>query len=314
MGRGLRIYYPGAFFHCINRGNRREKIFCEEKDYQQMLKCLGDACERYGVLVHGYCLIPNHFHILIQQQEQPVSSAMRSLETQYAIYFNKKYRKVGHVFQGRFRGILCDKQAYLLALIRYLHLNPVRARLVKQPHEWAWSSLPVYLGVSKNEWLHQADVLALFGNRPRQRLLEFLSQASDLTCDQLYPAEALSILGSQEFVKQVTQEGEPRRGRRRGYTGRKPPLPKLAEILCQAAGLSLEELCFREKGVRRQTSVREQLIHVATRIMFYPTAEVARFLRITASAISHANHRFDSRLRHNPHLTDELVAHLREKL
>jgi REP element-mobilizing transposase RayT len=141
MGRGRRICYPGAFFHCLNRSNRREKIFCDEDDYDQMLKCVGKASERYGVLIHGFCLIPNHFHILLQQQEQPVSSAMRSLGTNYAAYFNRKYHKVGHVFQGRFRGILFDKQKYLLSLIRYLHLNPVRAGLVDKPQDWSWSSL-----------------------------------------------------------------------------------------------------------------------------------------------------------------------------
>ena len=125
MGRGRRLCFPGAFFHCINRGNRREPIFCEDEDYGQMVKCLGDVCDRYEARIHGFCLIPNHFHVLLQQQELSVSSAMRSLGTQYARYFNRKYQKTGHVFQGRFRGIWCDKSAYLLVLTRYLHLNPV---------------------------------------------------------------------------------------------------------------------------------------------------------------------------------------------
>ena len=313
MGRGRRLCFPGAFFHCINRGNRREQIFCEEEDYGQMLKSLGDVCNRYEARIHGFCLIPNHFHVLLQQQELSVSSAMRSLGTRYARYFNQKYHKTGHVFQGRFRGILCDQRAYLLALIRYLHLNPVRAGLVEQAQDWKWSSLPAYLGLIENEWLYQKDVLALFGSRPRQRLLEFLSQAPGLAREQIYPVEAWSIMGNEEFVQQVTSQGEPRRGRRREYTGRKLPLQKLSEILCQAAGLSLEQVCFRGKGARSQSEVREGLIHVATRIMFYTTAEVARFLRITTSAITHANHRFDSRLRRNPNLADELIALLMEK-
>jgi putative transposase len=146
MGRGRRICYPGAFFHCINRGNRREKIFWEEEDYEQMLKCLGEACKRYDVLVHGFCLIPNHYHLLLQQQEQPVSSAMRSLGTNYATYFNRKYHKVGHVFQGRYRGILCDKPAYLLSLIRYIHLNPMRAGLVERAQDLGVEQFASLLG------------------------------------------------------------------------------------------------------------------------------------------------------------------------
>jgi putative transposase len=148
MGRGRRICFPGAFFHCINRGNRRGKISYDQLDHQQMLKCLGDACERYDVLIQGCCLIPNHFHFLIQQNGLPVSSAMRSLETQYAIYFSKRHHKVGPLFQSRFRGILGEQQANLLDLLRYTPLNPVRAKLVKQPQEWAWRRLPVNLGLS----------------------------------------------------------------------------------------------------------------------------------------------------------------------
>jgi REP element-mobilizing transposase RayT len=193
MGRGRRICYPGAFFHCINRGDRREKIFCDEDDYDQMLKCLGEVSERYGVLIHGFCLIPNHFHILLQQQEQSVSNAMRSLGTNYATYFNRKYHKVGHVFQGRFRGILCDQQTYLLSLIRYIHLNPVRARLVERAQDWAWSSLRAYLGMSACAWLYKKDVMGVFGRQPRQRLLEFLSQEPGISRAEIYPEENSKI-------------------------------------------------------------------------------------------------------------------------
>ena len=150
MGRGRRVTYPGAFFHCINRGNQRESIYRDEQDYQLMLDSLGEVSTRFGARIHGYCLMPNHFHLLIQQQEISISTIMRSLTTRYAICFNRKYGKVGHVFQGRFRGILCDQHSYLLELIRYIHLNPMRAKLVEQPQDWKWSSLAAYLGLVQN--------------------------------------------------------------------------------------------------------------------------------------------------------------------
>jgi REP element-mobilizing transposase RayT len=268
---------------------------------------MGEASERYGVRIHGFCLIPNHFHMLMQQQELPVSQAMRSLETNYARYFNKKYHKTGHVFQGRYRGILCDQASHLLELLRYIHLNPVRAGLVEMAHAWPWSSLSAYLGLRPLAWLFQKDVLELFGGRPRQRLLEFLSQAPDLTPDQIYPAEALSIMGSEEFVKQVTNHGEPRRWRQRVYIGPKLPLQRIAEILCGAAGITVGELCFHNKGSQTQSQVREQLVHIATRIMFYPGAAVARFLQVTAPAITLANQRYDRRIRQHPQRERDLI-------
>jgi REP element-mobilizing transposase RayT len=115
-----------------------------------MLECLEKISSRYEARIHGYCLMPNHFHVLMEQQELSISQAMRSLGTRYARYFNQKYHKVGHVFQGRFRGMLCDKNSYLLELVRYLHLNPVRARLVALPQDWPWSSMAAYLGKKRN--------------------------------------------------------------------------------------------------------------------------------------------------------------------
>jgi len=279
-----------------------------------MLEGLGKASCRYGVRIHGYCLMPNHFHLLIQQQEQPVDLAMRSLSTRYAREFNKKYGKVGHVFQGRYRGILCDKAAYLLELLRYIHLNPVRVRSVEKAHEWPWSSLAVYLGKSKNDWLYQDDVLQLFGQQPRRRLLEFLSQAPDLTSEQVYPAESLSILGCREYVQQAIRQREPRRARQRVYTGRKLALSRLREILCGAAGTDLEQLCRRHKGSKAQSAVRESLAHVAIRIMFYREAEVARFLQISSASVNAALHRYDVKLRQDPHRADELVHLLMENI
>jgi hypothetical protein len=136
----------------------------------------------------------------------------------------------GRVIQGRFRGILCDKHEYLLELIRSIHLNPVRAKLVEHPQDWKWSSLAAYLGWVRNEWLYRQDVMELFGGQPDRKLLEFLSQGPQLPKTVLYPGESCPILGGQQFVEEVTKQGEPRRGRRRVYAGRKLSLPKLLEV------------------------------------------------------------------------------------
>ncbi len=272
-----------------------------------MLEGLEKISSRYKVRIHSYCLMPNHFHLLIEQQDLSVSLAMRSLATSYARYFNNKYHKVGHVFQGRFRGILCDKRSYLLELVRYIHLNPVRARLVQWPQEWEWSSFAAYLGKSKNEWLFQKDVMEIFGRQPRHRLQEFLAQAPDLRPEQIYPLPSLPMLGNKDFISRVSEEGEPRRRRRRAYTRQKMSLSELAELLAGAEGMTLAEFRRSHKGARQQTEVRERFVHVATRSMFYPAIEVARFLGVHPSAATRMNRRYDAKIQNHPQLEDRLM-------
>jgi hypothetical protein len=251
--------------------------------------------------------MPNHFHLLIQQQETSISTIMRSLATRYAAHFNRRYHKMGHLFQGRFRGILCDQNPYLLELIRYIHLNPVRAHLVEQPQDWKWSSLPAYLGTVKNEWLFQEEVLRLFGTQPKRRLFDFLSQAPDLPRQLVYPHESFPVLGKQSFVSEVTRQGEPRRKQQRVYVGRKLPLPKLVAIFCQAEGMAVDEFLIRHKGSEQVTRLRDQIIYAATELMYYPMSEVARFLKITAAAVTASKRRYRERTQLNPKLKEALV-------
>jgi hypothetical protein len=166
--------------------------------------------------------------------------------------------------------------------------------------------------MSECAWLYKKDVMAMLGRQPRKRLMEILCQDFDLMPEQIYPAEALSIMGSEEFVRQVSRQGEPRRVRRRVYRGAKLPLQRIAEILCGAAEITVGELCFHNKGSQSPSRVREQLVHVATRIMFYPGAAVARFLQVTAPAITLANRRYAAQLRQEPQLESELIKLLME--
>ena len=272
-----------------------------------MLDSLEEVSTRFGARIHGYCLIPNHFHLLIQQEEISVSTIMRSLSTRYAVRFNQKYRKVGHVFQGRFRGILCDRRRYLLELIRYIHLNLVRARLVEQAQDLKWSSLTAYLGLVQNDCLYRQEALGLFGAQPDRKLMEFLSQAPQLSKTMIYPRESFPVMGGQSFVKEVTSQGELRRKQRRVYGGRKLPLQKLAEVFCAAAGMATGELFAAHKGSRQLSGLRDQIIYVATRLMYHPASEVVRLLLVTPPAVTLSNRRFAERNRHNPRLKDELV-------
>lgn len=136
MARKPRIEFPGGLYHIITRGNRRERVFLDDTDYKRYLDLLSRYHKRYNFLLYAYVLMLNHTHLLIEQNETPISKITQGINQSYTQYFSKRYQKVGHLFQGRYKALLCDKDGYLLAIIRYIHLNPVRARIVKMPGDY----------------------------------------------------------------------------------------------------------------------------------------------------------------------------------
>ena len=130
MARKPCINFPGALYHVIARGNRRQKIFCDDSDYELYLQFLEEYKERYRFSLYAYALLPNHLHLLIEVGEIPLSRLMQTLQFRYTRNFNIKYQKFGHLFQGRYKGILCEKDSYLVEHSAYIHLNALRARLM----------------------------------------------------------------------------------------------------------------------------------------------------------------------------------------
>ena len=147
MTRPLRIEFPGAIYHVTSRGNARRKVFLDDDDREAFLAILSWVIERFKWVCHAYCLTDNHFHLLIETPEGNLSRGMRQLNGVYTQGFNRRHRKVGHLFQGRFKAILVERDSYLLELARYVVLNPVRARMVKAPEAYAWSSYRPTLGL-----------------------------------------------------------------------------------------------------------------------------------------------------------------------
>ena len=163
MARPLRIEYPGAVYHLTARGNARGAIFLDNDDKNQFLAILGDLVERYNWFCHGYCLMDNHYHLLIETPDANLSMGMRQLGGIYTQRCNRRHERVGHLFQGRYKSILVEKESYLLELCRYLVLNPVRAGIVAHPAEFPWSSYLATAGrTSKPSFLHTTWILTQF--------------------------------------------------------------------------------------------------------------------------------------------------------
>ena len=166
MARPLRIEFAGALYHVTSRGDRQEDIYLHETDRAAFLDILAKVCDRFNWVVHAYCLMSNHYHLLIETPDANLSKGMRQLNGVYTQRFNHSNERVGHVFQGRYKAILVQKESYLLELARYIVLNPVRAQMVRAAKDWPWSSYRATAGFKKNEkWLTVDWLLASFSSK-----------------------------------------------------------------------------------------------------------------------------------------------------
>ena len=154
MARPLRIEFPGAVYHVTARGDRREDIFVDDKDRQALLAVVAQASSRFDAQALAYCLMDNHYHFVLHPRQANLSLLMRHINGVYTQAYNRRHGQVGHLFQGRFKSILVDRDAYLLEVVRYVDLNPVRAHMVQDPASWAWSSYKAHIGQAPvPEWL-----------------------------------------------------------------------------------------------------------------------------------------------------------------
>lgn len=170
MARPLRLEFPGALYHVTARGNARQKIFLDEADRHGFLDLLGKEINQQGWVCYAYCLMDNHYHLLVETPEPNLVAGMRRLNGVYTQAFNRRHHRVGHLFQGRYKALLVDQDAYLLELCRYVVLNPVRAQAAKRPDQWPWTSYGATAGeVPPPSWLSVNKVRALFMSRAAYR-------------------------------------------------------------------------------------------------------------------------------------------------
>jgi REP element-mobilizing transposase RayT len=205
MARPLRITYPGAVYHVASRGNERKAVFKSEGDREKFLQYLESATERYHAVVHVFCLMDNHYHQLLETPSGNLSQIMRHINGAYTTYFNLKRGRSGHLSQGRYKAILVDKDEYAKELSRYIHLNPVRAKLVKTPAEYEWSSYQFFIGAKKPpHWLYRDFILGYFGDKAstaQKRYRSFINAIANEAYDNpLNEVVSSTLLGSPEFI------------------------------------------------------------------------------------------------------------------
>ncbi len=208
MARPLRLEFEGALYHVISRGNARQKIYRADADYQQFLKILGGVTERFAWIIHAYCLLNNHYHLLVETSQPNLSAGMRQLNGTYAQYFSRRYDRPGHLFQGRFKAYVVDRDNYLSELARYIVMNPVRAGLVASPGKWKWSSYRKTAGLVEGmPFLHTKKILSNFSPIPedaRKLYMRFVAEGLE-SDDPLKNAKGGILLGSDHFVSKFRE-------------------------------------------------------------------------------------------------------------
>lgn len=277
MARPLRIEFPGAVYHVTSRGNARADIFEADSDRTKFLKILGLVVNRFNWLCHAYCLMNNHYHLLVETPEGNLSAGMRQLNGVYTQAFNRAHRRDGHIFKGRFAAILVEKETHLLELCRYVVLNPVRAAMVEQPEQYLWSSyLPTLGKTAKPALLTTEWLLGNFSNtlvEARRRYRQFVKAGTE-NIDS--PWEKLSgqiLLGTEAFVQRAKERlgGKvdileiPRRQR---HVGR----PALAELF--------------PPGTAMQKQVRDRLARLAHETHGYTLKELSQALGVHYTTVS----------------------------
>jgi putative transposase len=315
MPRQPRLDTPGALHHVIGRGIDGRKIFSNRKDREDFLERLADLCRADALSVYAWAFMENHFHILLRTGFQALSNSMRKLLTGYVVNYNRRHKRYGHLFQNRYKSIICEDDPYLLELTRYIHLNPLRAQIVKSVKElkgYQWCGHSALIGRVKREWQDTDTVLSYFG-KSKKRAIEnyedFVQQGiragsrpelvggglirslggwSQVLSLRRIGSKVFSderILGSSEFVENVIADAEQKAKETLRLTVKIADLPSLARKVCKGQGVDEREL---RSGLRKRQVVKSRRIfsQIAVKKMGYSGADVARFLGINTSAVN----------------------------
>ena len=276
MARPLRIEYDGAVYHVTSRGNARKPIYKDDEDREAFLYALQRVNKKYNWLCHTYCLMNNHYHLVIETPDGNLSKGMRQLNGMYTQIYNRRHHRVGHIFQGRYKAILIEKESHLLEVCRYVVLNPVRAKAVEKPEIWQWSSYRGTLGMERPHPCLTTDwVLGQFDkkkSRPDRRYREFV-EAGIGKATIWKDLRGGSILGEDEFAETLLEYLKGKRDIRE--------IPKFQRYINRH---SLKEIFTEE--VADGKAERDKKIRAAVEIHGYSQREVADHLGMHYSSIS----------------------------
>ncbi|MGE5278721.1 MAG: REP-associated tyrosine transposase [Acidobacteriota bacterium] len=307
MSRPLRLEYPGAVYHVVARGNERRAVFRDDRDRELYLARLQHYRDRFGFRVYAYCLMTNHIHLALETGKVPLSRIMLALQGSYTQAFNRRHRRVGHLFQGRYKALVVQKDRYLLALVRYIHENPVRAGIVGRPSEYRWSSDQWYAKGRGPAWLDVDSVLGALA-RGRQAALRayraLMARGDGVEYEDLRSIGQV-VKGDEEFATRVFEEWAEPELLRRGLT-----LERVVRAVTKVLGVDLEDL----RGPRRLrglSTARAIAGYVGREQARIPLSRMAEHFRRDGSTLVRDVRRLEERLRWDARSRDAVAAVLK---
>ncbi len=276
MARPLRIEFPGAVYHITSRGNERKAIFLDDQDHKNFLETIHRVTVRYNWLCHAYCLMDNHYHLIIETPDGNLSIGMRQLNGVYTQLFNNRYERAGHLFQGRFKVVVVQKDSHLMEACRYIVLNPVRAKIMESPRLWKWSSyLPTAGGAKPHACLTTDWILGQFGSARKSAESEYRKfiKAGIHTCSLWDDVRAQSILGEDDFMDSLADYVKGRRDI--------AEIPKSQSFMDRPTLASLFS-----KEISQNISARDMQICEAVERHGYKQREIADYVGLHFASIS----------------------------
>jgi REP element-mobilizing transposase RayT len=273
MARPLRVEYPGALYHITSRGNARQDIYLLDLDRTTFLQTLADTIETHNWICHAYCLMGNHYHLLVETPDGNLSRGMRDLNGVYTQKFNQSHRRNGHIFQGRYKAFIIEKEGYLQEVARYIVLNPVRAKIAAHPRLWRWSSYKATAGeIATPAWLRTDLILGMFGKKVKsaQRAYRAFVHAGFGLESPFHNLKTGCILGSPQFINWIWQK-----------TSGVETIKEIPRVERMVGRPTLEELF--DKADSKQE--RDAAIRLARTRCGYLTTEIAAFLKIDRSTV-----------------------------
>ncbi len=313
MTRQLRIEYEGAFYHITSRGNEKKRIFYSRSDYEKFKFYLREAIDKYACRLHCYVLMSNHYHLLIETLKANLSRILHYINTSYSNYFNLKEKRVGHLFQGRYKAILIDSDNYLLEASRYLHLNPVRAKINEKPEDYPYSSYRTYIFKNKKDIVSCDLILKMIGGDPFSvnTKNKYKGYVELLIGEKIEnPFEKLKagvILGSKQFANKTLQRLKTEHLNKKGIAYRKSLIPSsdfesILDIVCKYFNVGKKEVL--NKKDHEYTNI---IIYLLKKFTELPNEKIGNlFGNLSHHSVSKRKTRFVQSLKKNPILRKNL--------
>jgi len=312
MARPLRVVYAGAWYHVMNRGRRKEVIFRKDKDYEGFLDLVRKSMELWQIRVAAFCLMTNHYHLLLQTMEPNLPRCMRHIDGVYTQRHNREYRHDGSLFRGRYKAVLVEKEGYIADVMKYIHKNPMKAGLENKLGEYPWTSHRGYLSSAKKwEWLAKDSVLSKITWERKERrkaYLRFMAEEDKDEIHHFYSRKNLpSVLGASEFVQWVKDKfsdaiyniDTP------DISGLRRSMDEVVSAVTRSYGISEDEVLIPRRGIQNQA--RDVAMYVARKWTDASSSIIARMFGLKwHSSVSNAFKRVEDRLKKDKELQSRI--------